>query len=379
MEPEIIDRTRQVEPTLKLVERILEKKEFTSQEAMQHFFENEIMQKSQDELLAMADELAPPSEAEKAERLINQLPDDCSIEEVLEAAHAAIALTPDCITAWLMLGMHEPDEAKALEFTDQGIERGTALFQDRIEAIDDSLGLWGHIAARDLLRLLVNKAKLHETPGEFEQAEAAYRQCLAWNPADNIGVRGNLLRLMMVQRRLDDAQALLDNFPDDTSTAIAWGRALVAIVQAIEHTGYTPPQENIADRYATPQDYLKTLGPEFDEAKELVRKATRANPFVPAMIMEPGLFEVDVPGIIVANGPAEAVEYLQKWAIVWQIAGLPMVMLSTAAPKNLKALIKGQGTTQEIMDIAEQLDEYDGPGWWSILDQQIADEEEDRG
>lgn len=375
-EPEIIDRTRRGEPTLKLIERILENKEFESEEAMQHFFENELLQKSPEDLLAMADEIVPPTDAEKAERLLNDLPDDCTIGDVLEAAHAAIAHAPDCIAAWLMLGVHEPDEAKALEYTDKGIERATALFQDEIENIHDDLGLWGNIATRDLLRLLANKARLHEeTPGGFELAEAAYRQCLAWNANDNVGIRGNLLRLMMVQRRIDEAQALVEAFPDDSSTVMIWGGALLAIVQAIDRTGYDPPESDLADQYPSPRAYLDTLGPEFDEAKHCVRKAARANPFVPYIITEPGLFEVDVPGMIVANGPFEAVEYLQKWAVVWQIAGLPMVMLTDSLPKNLESQIKGRGMAQEIVEIAGQLDEYDGPGWWQVLHDQVAENE----
>lgn len=374
--PEIIDRTRRTEPTLKLIERILENKQFDSDEEMQQFFQNELMNKSPEELFDMAEALAPATAAETAERMMNDLPDDCTVEEVLDAARQAVAIAPECIAAWLMLGIHETDEAKALEATNQGIEQGTRLFREKIDSIGDELGLWGHITARDLLRLMANKAKLlEESRGGFEQAEAAYRQCLAWNPGDNIGIRGNLLRLLMVQRRTDDAQALLDTFPQDTSTAMVWGRALVSIIQAIDRTGYEPPDSNLSDQYPTPRDYLNTLDPEFDEAKQQVRKAARVNPFVSILIVEAGLFEVDVPGMIIANGPFEALEYLQKWAVIWQIAGLPMVMLTDAAPKNIQSQIKGRAMAQEVVEIAEQLEDYDGPGWWQILHDEVEGEE----
>lgn len=374
-EPEIIDRTRRVEPTLKLIERILSRKNFASEEEMGHFFQNELLEKSPEELFEMAEELAPASDADKAERLLDRLPEDCTQEDIIQAAQEAIRISPDCIAAWLVLGLHEPDDAKALEYTEQGIERGTAIFQAEIDAIDNDLGLWGRISTRDLLRLLAHKAKLCELSSDgFQQAEAAYRQCLAWCPSDNIGVRGELLRLMMVQRRLDDAQTVLDAFPDDLQTDMIWGRALVSICQTIDRTGYEPPQENLRERYKSPREYLNTLDPEFDHAKELVRLAARASPFVSLFISEGGIFEVETPGVFIANGPYEAIEYLKKWAVFWQISGLPMVMLTDAAPAKIDPLVKNRRTAEELADIADQLEAYDGPGWWTILDEADAED-----
>lgn len=375
-EPEIIDRTSRAEPTLKLFERILSRKNFPSDEEMHEFFQNEMLGKSPEELFEIAEELAPASDADKAEHLLDNLPEDCSQEDVIQAAHEAIRISPDCIAAWLMLSLNEPDDAKALGYAEQGIERGTAIFQTEIEAIDNESGLWAHIPARDLLRLLASKAKLCEqTPDGFNQAEAAYRQCLEWCPCDKIRIRGDLLRMMIVQRRLDDAQAVLDAFPNDRQTDMIWGRALVTICQTIDRTGYEPPQENPSQHYKTPREYLKSLDPEFDQAKKLVRLAARANPFVCLFITEGGLLEVETPGMVIANGPYEAIEYLQKWAVIWQIAGLPMVMLTDAAPAKIESRVTSQVMANEIFDIADQIEGYDGPGWWTILDESVADEE----
>ncbi len=374
-EPEIIDRTRTAETSLKHIDRILSLKDFGSEEEMQAYFENEILTRQPEELVRIADEIDPPDELERANRIIEDLPDGTTTEELIDAARKAIRLSPDCLTGWLALAVNEPDDDKALELTDAGIGFGREFFAEKIDSIDDELGLWGHIPARDLLRLMFNKGKLHEERrGEFDEAEAAYRKCLTWNPRDNQGVRGHLLCALMVRRRLDEAQDLIDLYPGDNSTAMAWGRALLAIVRAMDGTGYEPPESDISDEYSSPRDYLNSLGPEFDDAKQLVREAARRNPFVPLLIMEAGLFELEIPGMFVANGPFDAADYLRKWAIVWQISGLPMVMMSDAVPKNMKARLNGPGIQEEFMDIAAQLDEHDGQPWWEILHGHVEDE-----
>lgn len=377
--PEIkfIERVSRTEPTLKVIQKILSHITFESEQEMGEFVEKKLLGKSLEELHEMMFQLAPPGDEDEAEKLLDELPEDSSPEEAVQTAKQAIEICPNCLAAWLMLSFHEPDETKALEYTEQGINHGITRFQDKIDAIDNIYGLWSDIDARDLLRLMANKGRIIELmPGGLMVAEEAYRQCLKWCPNDNLGVRNDLLRLLMVQRRLDDAQALIDAFPNDRTTAMSWGRALVSICLAIERTGYEPPAEDLTARYSTPREYLNSLDPEFSQSKKLVRLAMRVNPFVAVFITEGGLLEVKTPDVVVTDGPYEAIEYLQKWSIFWQVAGLPMVMLTDAAPRNLDRHVKGKAMAEEIIDIAEQLDEYDGPGWWSILEESTFDEED---
>lgn len=67
----------------------------------------------------------------------------------------------------------------------QGLARGRERFAREIAEAGPESGLWGYVEARDFMRLLHEKAKLHEISGEAEEALATYREMLALNPGDN--------------------------------------------------------------------------------------------------------------------------------------------------------------------------------------------------
>jgi tetratricopeptide (TPR) repeat protein len=359
---------RGAEPMLKLIRRIAESRNFESQEEFERFLNEDFIGKTPEELAAMADAIAPPTPVEQADRLIDELPEDATDEHIIRTARQALAISPDSIAAWLMLGIHAPDDSKAMEHFEQGIQRGKQRFREEMESIHDELGLWGHIAARDLIRLMSEKAKLLENEKGSGQAIAIYREILKLNPRDNHGVRGDLLLLLVIQRRIEEARALVDAYPNDADTAIAWGRAFVSIVEAIDRTGYELPEEDISERFSSSEAFLKTLGPEFDHARKDVRKAVEVNPFVPLFFSEPGLYEVQTDDMVAFGGPYEAIDYLKRWSVLWHITGLPMIMLTAAAPKNIKKHLKGRVVSEELVDIVDQLENYDGPPWWQAID-----------
>jgi hypothetical protein len=196
-----------------------------------------------------------------------------------------------------------------------------------------------------------------------------YREILALNPRDNQGVRGSLLLLLMVMRRIDEGRALVNAYPNDADTAMAWGRAFVSIVETMDRTGYELPEDESMGRFESPQAFLKTLGPEFDQAKKDVEQAARVNPFVPLFYTEAGLFEVETDDMVAFGGPYEAVSYLQRWGILWHATGLPMMMLTAALPRNMKKHVKHRVMAEELADIAEQIEDYDGDPWWQAIEE----------
>lgn len=361
---------------MKMIQRLAENKDFESQEDLERYLNQNLVGKTPEELAAMmADEIAPSTPEEHADLLLEELSEDSTPEEIANKAREALDISQDSISAWLLLGTNEPDATLAMEHVEQGIRRGMARFREELEAADGELGIWGDIAARDLIRLMVAKAKLLESGGEMEEAVAVYREVLHWNPQDNLGARGDLLLLLMFQRRIEEARALLDAHPNDSDTTMAWGRALVSIVATMDRTGYELTEdEDPTERYDTPQAFLKSLGPEFDESKKAFRQAAKVNPFVPLFFGEAGLFEVETSSMIAIGGPYEAINYLQKWAILWYIIGLPVAMLTAAAPRNVKKYFKQRVLSEELMDIAEQLENHDGPPWWEALDDLDPDE-----
>ena len=279
----------------------------------------------------------------------------------------ALEIAPYCISAWLALGVHEEDHAKALEYFDQGIEKGRVRFDGLIESLEEGLGMWGWVEARDFMRLLHQRALVLEALGQHEQAAEVYEEMLTLNPGDNQGVRGDLLRLLMVFRRLEDVRKLLNRFPDDGDVAMAYGRALLRIVETVDRTGYQMPVKS-PDKPSNPSALAKSLGPEFNDALKELKRAVKMNPFVPLMMREPQVMGIEADDMVIYGGPFEAVIYTQKWAAIWYVAGLPMVMMLAHYPTSPDRLIKTRSIAEELAEVIAETNDLDEIPWWEKFD-----------
>jgi hypothetical protein len=195
---------------------------------------------------------------------------------------------------------------------------------------------------------------------------------LTLNPTDNQGVRGDLLRLLMVFRKIEEGRALLNAYPNDADTAMAWGHAFVSIVEAVDRSGYQLPDDNSIETPESPEAYIKTLGREFDKARAAVKQAVKVNPFVPLLYTEGGLLDVEIDDLVSFGGPYEAVSYLQRWAILWHSTGLPMLFMAAAAPKQSKKLIRDRHVAEELADVLAQLEGFVGTPWWRRFEERMS-------
>lgn len=359
------------EQTMRLVQRIADARGFETMEEIQRFMNEEVVGRTPEELAAMAEDLSPETPVEQADRMIDELPEDASAGHIVRTSKQALALSEDSMAAWLAWGIHAESADKALEVFEKGIARGRVRFADLIAETGPEHGLWGHIEARDFMRLLYERAKLLEVRQDAEGAIAAYREMLALNPNDNQGIRGDLLRLLMVFRRIEEGRALLDAYPNDADTAMAWGNAFVSIVEAMDQSGYELPDDDSFEAPASPEAYVKTLGREFDKARAAVKQAVKVNPFVPLLYTYGGILEVEIDDMVAFGGPYEAVSHLQRWGILWHAAGLPMLLMSAACPRNPKKLIRNQTIAGELADVLDQLEDFDGTPWWQEVEDRL--------
>ncbi len=355
---------RGTEDAMKVIQKAILSQGIQTPEELEKFLNERLVGKPLDELAAEFAQQGPKTDLDRAEELLDGLDDDASTTEIRQAANQALAITPYCISAWLMLGVHEPDATKALEYFNQGIEKGRVRFDGLIEALEEGQGIWGWIEARDFMRLLNNRALVLQDLGEFEQATQTYDEMLELNPGDNQGVRGDLLRLYMIHRRHNDARALLDRYPDDEDIAMAYGRALLMFCETMVRSGYEMPDMEEPGAPKSPPALMKSLGPEFDLAKKHIRRAVKLNPFVPWMMTHPQLMGVELDETVSFGGPAEAVAYAQKWALIWYAMGLPFVAMVAAMPSDPLRHAKGSMKRMEFLDLVGQLESLDDVPWW---------------
>lgn len=365
--PDPLAGSRGTDPMLRMIQRLAAEQDFKSEEDFRRFMEENVVGKTPEELAAMLSTAGPLTPDEEADLFLSKLPHDPPPDEAVAVAKQALEISEDCVSAWLILASHAESVGKALEFCDLGIARGRKRFADRIAETGAGRGLWGWIEARDFMRLLFERARAEESLGDFGAALATYQEILQLNPGDHQGVRGDLLRLLMAMRKVEEARALLDRYPGDGDCAMAWGEALVSIVEAMDRTGYQLPDTPPPEFDDSPKTFLKSLGPDFAAATQAAKRAIEVNRFVPLLFTRGGLMEVVVDDQVIFGGPYEAVAYLQQWGAIWHFSGLPMVFLTACAPKNPKKYTGHPMMAAELADVMEQLDSYIGRPWWELL------------
>ncbi len=172
----------------------------------------------------------------------------------------------------------------------------------------------------------------------------------------------------MVFRRLEDANALMDRFKNDIMPDIAFGSAFVSIVEAMDKTDYELPEADESGGLDSPVALMKSLGPEFDEARNRLKQAAEINPYIPLFIYHPQIMGVEIPELISIGGPYEAVVYSRKWAPLWYVTGLPIILLTAhASPKALRPARKDRRIAQELAEVMETLDRLDDEPWWNLM------------
>lgn len=368
---ELEDSLSDHERGMKAIQRAIISKSLRTPEELEEFLMEKAADKPLDELMETFAEEGLRTELEEAEDLMDTLDEDASPYDVVRTAEEALEISPECLEAWLALGVHEMDPGKALEFIDKGIAYGRLRFESLISCVEEDLGLWGWIEARDFLRLLEQRAILLLELDQAEEAIMVYQEIIALNPKDNQGVRAGLLRLLLVFHRLEDANALLDRFKNDIMPDIAFGSAFVSIVEAMDKTGYELPEAEAPGGGDSLTTLMNSLGPEFDAAKKKLKKAAEINPFIPLYIDHPQVMGVEVPDMFRIGGPFEAIIYAQKWAPLWYIPGLPILMLTAFASTDvLRPAKKNRGIARELAEVMDTLDRLDDEPWWDLLELQ---------
>ncbi|MEO7099730.1 MAG: tetratricopeptide repeat protein [Luteolibacter sp.] len=372
--PQTVMSVRDSERMTKIIHKIVAAKEFGSIEEMQAFVGDHLVGLELEELEAMLPDDALESDFERAESLIAGIPEGTSADEVIRIARQALALSEYCMGAWFEYGVYADDTATALERFEKGIERGRARFEEQIKESGEGHGLWGYVEARDFMRLLEERAKALVELGRMEEAAEVYEEMLALSPNDNQGIRCDLLRILLIHRRLEDARKLLDRFPNDALADMAYGRALLEIVETADRTGFEIPDANSPKAPASPAAFRKALGPEFQVAIGLLNHAVKVNPFVPLFMTHGSILDVEVDELACFGGPYEAVTYAQQWCLLWYASGLPFLLLSGVPLENVKKLAKSPHITGELLDVSDQLEDFDaleGQPWWEKFDERM--------
>jgi tetratricopeptide (TPR) repeat protein len=214
-----------------------------------------------------------------------------SEEERVKLARKALAISPDCADAYVLLAEHARSRKEALEFYEQGVAAGERVLGP--EVFREGVGeFWGLLETRPYMRARLGLAECLWTAGRREEAVAHLLDMLRLNPDDNQGLRYILVNWLLTLGRDKDLDQLLRQYPEEASAHWAYTQAFLAF-----------------RRYGDSPEALKKL----DEARKV-------NPHVPSFLLGHEPMPSDPPPYYSPGDQNEAALYAAGGLSAWKEA-----------------------------------------------------------
>jgi tetratricopeptide (TPR) repeat protein len=169
----------------------------------------------------------PETPLEKAQALMYEAWGTENQRKRVRLARKALALSPDCADAYILLGDETTDSVEeALEFYEKAVAAGErAMGPDAFEKYAEHF--WGVIETRPYMRARERLAHCLLALEEEEEALSHMWALLELNPGDNQGIRYALLPFLLDKGLLKEAGQLLADYEDDASTLFSYTYPLI--------------------------------------------------------------------------------------------------------------------------------------------------------
>jgi hypothetical protein len=242
------------------------------------------------------------SDLDEAQELMYEAFECGDPEEQIGLARKAIEVSPDCADAYVMLAEHAGTPREALDLYQQGVAAGErALGPDAFEEYEGHF--WGVLETRPYMRAREGLAQVLWTIGRRDEAIDHLLQILRLNPNDNQGVRHTLASWLLTEGHDKEAEVLLQQFQEPSATW-SYSKALAAYRRDAESP----------------------------EARELLDRATKVNPHVPAFLLEEERLPMEQPAYYSLGSAEEAVLYVAQALGAWKTTPGALAWLRAAQP-----------------------------------------------
>jgi tetratricopeptide (TPR) repeat protein len=225
----------------------------------------------------------------KAQEVMYKAWDQTSTRARVALAHKALAISPLCADAYVLLAEEEAESVEeALEYYRKGVEAGKQALGPK--GFKEYAGhFWGFLETRPYMRARAGLAATLNALGQVDAAISHYHDMLRLNPNDNQGLRYVLAGCLMKSGDTEALKKLLKRYDEDGSAPWLYTQVLVAF------------RDNGAS----------------EKAEALARKAWSANNHVPAVLAGTKKTKSSTNGYITMGGEDEAAYYVEEWGFDW--------------------------------------------------------------
>jgi hypothetical protein len=142
------------------------------------------------------------------------------------AARAALAVSRECVDAWLLLADFAASPGEARDHVRKAVEAATKALGEA--GLREGRGRLGDsVDGAAYLHALAASARSQVASGRVEQGIQTFLGLLSMDPRDPVPVRGDLLLLLLAEARDDEAEEVVARFPEEASADWMFGRALL--------------------------------------------------------------------------------------------------------------------------------------------------------
>jgi len=238
-----------------------------------------------------------------AQALVYDAWDAPSRRRRIALAKKALAMSPLCADAYVILAQEAQSVDETLAFYREGLTAGERALG--AAAFEEDVGdFWGLLETRPYMRARRGLAMTLWQVGEKNEAVAHYQDMLRLNPNDNQGIRYLLLDALLELDHDKDAAKLMKRYKDDGSAAWTWSGALLA---------FRRKGDDAASRKA-------------------IAAAVRTNPHVPAYLFGEKKLPSSLPEYIGWGDETEAVSYARGAAPAWAATPGALAWARSALP-----------------------------------------------
>jgi tetratricopeptide (TPR) repeat protein len=279
--PSPTDFRRANEKMLQNIGKLLQEREFGSAEEANAYMQN---------LLASGGipAMAPATPLDQAQELMYDAWEATGSRRI-KLARQALAISPDCADAYVLLAEEARSPREAKELYEQGVHAGErALGPDMFE--EDVGHFWGLIETRPYMRAREGLAHSLWQLGKRRQAIEHYRDMLRLNPGDNQGIRYVLANCLLRENDDEALGKLLDQYKDDAMAEWGYTRALLLF-----------RREGASRR-----------------ANAALKRALKQNTFVPPYLLGKKSIPRRLPDYIGFGDETEAASYASGAASIWR-------------------------------------------------------------
>lgn len=325
IDPLAIDELQREAKAFPIV-RIMERTKFQSETEAQRYMGNLMLRHNKKEQLSISEE---EQRSDEARDLIVQAFLSSDENERMIKAKEALALSPKCAEAYILLAQIEQDFHARIRLLEKGIDIACAQFDcERFKTPEGFF--WQKLTTRPYMRCRAALALALWEFGEKQMAIDHFKTLLKLNPYDNQGLRFHLLSWLL-DFDADDA-SIDEYFKEYEREHSAFGRYSIALWNFV--------------RYGNEKRSLKALN-----------SALEANKFVPAFVCGSAAIPNFSVKRVVRGSVPEAVAYYRVGGNAWQKADGAVAWLKD----NCGSLLSSKTIFRKI----EAAEEWKSEGSWA--------------